>query len=144
MFSRATEYAVRALAYLACQAPGKLSGAREIAEAEQIPMAFLWKILRVLTRRRIIRSFKGVRGGYELAKSPQKIALQEIISAIERSPGKTPYAAGLGSCGRADRCAFHSTWAEMNQQLERLLKETTVADLAACSAAGGRPAHNGS
>lgn len=62
------------MAYLAVQKGGKLSGAREISEAEQIPMPFLWKILRLLTQRRLIRSFKGVRGGYELARPAEKVS----------------------------------------------------------------------
>ncbi|MCI0626445.1 MAG: Rrf2 family transcriptional regulator, partial [Acidobacteria bacterium] len=67
LFSRTAEYAIRAMAFLALQKPGKLTGAREISEAERIPIPFLWKILQLLTRRKLVRSFKGIRGGYELA-----------------------------------------------------------------------------
>jgi len=57
MFSRSAGYAVQALTYLAAQPSGKLTGAREIAETLQIPMPFLWKILRNLTRKKLVRSF---------------------------------------------------------------------------------------
>ena len=67
MFSRSAGYAVQAPTYWAAQPPGKLTGAREIAEEAKIPMPFLWKILRNLskeeTRALIQRSAGRVRTG---------------------------------------------------------------------------------
>ncbi|MBV9610531.1 MAG: Rrf2 family transcriptional regulator, partial [Acidobacteria bacterium] len=81
MFSRSAGYAVQALTYLAGQPSGKLAGAREIAEATQIPMPFLWKILRNLARKKLVRSFKGVCGGYELARAAERISVSEVLAA---------------------------------------------------------------
>ena len=81
MFSRSAGYAVQALAYLATQSSGRLTGAREIAAATRIPMPFLWKILRNLSRKRLVRSFKGVRGGYELARSAELITIKQVLEA---------------------------------------------------------------
>ena len=66
--SRSAECAVRAVTRLARQPSGTLLGAREIPEAERIPIPFLWKVLQVLARRKLVRSFKGARGG--LARRP--------------------------------------------------------------------------
>ncbi len=81
MFSRPTKYAVRAMTYLASQPVGRLTGAKEISEKEQIPMPFLWKILHELVRRNLVRSFKGIHGGYELARPSTQITLKEIIES---------------------------------------------------------------
>src|ERR1700757_4141834 len=81
MFSRSSGYAIHALTYLAEQPPGRLTGAREIAAAAQIPRPFLWKILRNLSQKKLLRSFKGVRGGYEMARAPGKITIAQILEA---------------------------------------------------------------
>ena len=68
MFSRTSGYAIQALTHLAGQPSGKLVGATEMAITLGIPKPFLWKILRRLSQKKLVRSFKGVRGGYELAR----------------------------------------------------------------------------
>ena len=83
MLSRPCTYAVRALTYLAMQPPGKLTGSHEIADHEGIPNSFLCKILLELRRKRLLRSYKGVGGGYELALPPDRINLLMIVQAIE-------------------------------------------------------------
>ena len=56
MFSRSAGYSIQALTYLAGQPSGKLTGTREIATASRIPMPYLWKILRNLSQKRLLRS----------------------------------------------------------------------------------------
>jgi len=85
LLSRSSEYAVRAMTFLAMQPSGKLTGAKEIAEAENIPIPFLWKILQNLARRRLIRSFKGLRGGYELAMPADSITPPSAPAALPTS-----------------------------------------------------------
>jgi Rrf2 family protein len=81
MFSRSTGYSIEALTYLAGQPSGKLTGAREISAAARVPMPFLSKLLRNLSRHKLLRSFKGVRGGYELARPAEKVTIGEILAA---------------------------------------------------------------
>lgn len=66
--ARSAEYAVRAVARFARQLSGTLLEAREISEAEHTPMPVLWKVLQVLARRKLVRSFKSACGG--LARRP--------------------------------------------------------------------------
>jgi Rrf2 family protein len=130
MFSRSAGYAVQALTYLAEQPPGKLAGAREIATATRIPMPFLWKILRNLSRKKLVRSFKGVRGGYELARSAERIRVEQILSAMQNNGGYMPCIFGFGPCDEHHPCALHDSWTEIRNDLEALLHRTTLADLA--------------
>ena len=81
MFSRSSGYALQALTYLAAQPSGKLVGAAEIATQLDIPMPFLWKILRKLNAKKLVRSFKGARGGYELARPAKNIRVSEVLAA---------------------------------------------------------------
>ena len=130
MFSRYTEYAVRAMVFLAGQPSGKLTGAREIAKAEQIPAPFLWKILHNLTRQRLIRSFKGVGGGYELARTAEAIALEDIIEATDGNELVSGCVLGLPECNEVNPCPLHNSWKEVRGHLKEMLERTSLADLA--------------
>jgi Rrf2 family transcriptional regulator, iron-sulfur cluster assembly transcription factor len=129
LFSRSGEYAIRAMTFLALLPPGRLAGAREIAEAEKIPMAFLWKILQTLARRRLIRSFKGVRGGYELAHPPDKVTLNMIVEATDSTVKVESCVLGLPSCSDANACPLHDTWKDVRNRMIDMLHHNTLADL---------------
>ena len=133
MFSRSAEYAIRALAFLAAQEPGKLSGAREIAEAESIPMPFLWKILQKLAAKKLVRSFRGVRGGYELARPPQRITLDKILKEMGEAEALERCILGFARCREKNPCALHELWAERRKSFTEALRKTTLSDLAAAS-----------
>lgn len=130
MFSRSAGYAIQALTYLAAQPPGKLTGAREIAEDAQIPMPFLWKILRNLSQKKLVRSFKGVRGGYELARAAEKISVTQVLAASPDARHTDYCGLGLAQCNDAAPCPLHESWKAVRSQIDDLLKETSLADLA--------------
>ena len=130
MFSRSAGYAVQALTYLAAQPSGKLTGAREIAETLQIPMPFLWKILRNLTRKKLVRSFKGVRGGYELARAAERISVSEVLAASPDAKHSEACVLGLEQCDENNPCPLHSSWKDVRVQIDDLMKKTSLADLA--------------
>ncbi len=140
MFPRSTEYAIRALTFLAAQAPGKLSGAREIAEAEGIPMPFLWKILQKLTARKLIRSFRGVRGGYELAKPPERITVEKILKEMGQAGPLERCILGFPRCREKTACPLHPVWSDARERLHQALHVTTLVDLSrATRRAAGKP-----
>jgi len=130
MFSRSAEYAIRAMTFLALQPAGKLTGAREIAQAENIPMQFLWKILQNLARRKLVRSFKGVRGGYELARPGARISVEDVVRAADESSIAQGCVLGLASCSEQTPCPLHHTWKVIREQIVHMLEQTTIAELA--------------
>ena len=136
MFSRSTEYAIRAMTFLALQPAGKLTGAREIAQAEHIPTQFLWKILQSLGRRKLVRSFKGVGGGYELARAAGEISVQDIFVATADSDLTTGCVLGLSVCSEERPCPLHHAWKEIREQLIVMLEQTTLHNLAESAARG--------
>ncbi len=140
MFTRSAEYAIRAMTYLALQPTGKLTGAKEISQAEQIPMPFLWKILQNLARRKLVRSFKGVGGGYVLARPAGNICVQDVLWATEDRSLTEGCVLGLAECSEEKPCPLHSSWKEIRNRLNVTLCQTTFADLArVAELKAGRP-----
>jgi Rrf2 family protein len=129
MFSRSSGYAIQALTYLAAQPSGKLVGAREMATRLEIPMPFLWKILRKLSEKKLVRSFKGVRGGYELARPARTIAVSEILAAGRGRDQLGSCVLGLEQCDDRDPCPLHAQWKSLRKQIEGRFRATTLADL---------------
>jgi len=136
LLSHPTCYAIRALTYLAMQPPGKLTGAREISEREAIPASFLGKVLIQLRRARLVRSYKGIGGGYELALPPDRINLLRIV----RDTGSKEL---FEECFLEDRecsspccCVLHESWMAVRNQLMRMLERSTLAELAQARLSG--------
>lgn len=78
-----SEYALLALVYLARDETNAYVSAETIAEAQHIPAKFLEQILLALKRAKYLRSSKGQRGGYRLARPAEKISLAEVIRLLD-------------------------------------------------------------
>lgn len=130
LFSKPCTYAIRALTYLATQAPGKLSGTREISEREGIPSSFLGKVLLQLRRVRLLRSYRGTRGGYELALPPDQINLLKIVLSVDGDVAFKRCILEDQECMGNSECPLHESWAALREQLIRFLQDKTLADLA--------------
>jgi len=129
MLSRPCTYAIRALTYLAMQPPGKLCGSREISDGEDIPSSFLCKILLDLRRKRLLRSYKGTGGGYELALPPDKINLLMIVRSIEGELAFTECILEDKECSVRGECSLHDSWIDLRNQLVHFLETQTLSDL---------------
>jgi len=134
MFSRSAEYGIRAMTFLALQPAGKLTGAKDISQAENIPMPFLWKILQNLARRKLVRSFKGARGGYELARQADQISIMDLVLATDEGSIADRCVLGLDVCSEEKPCPMHNSWKEIRRQLSDMLEKTTLATLAQVTA----------
>lgn len=130
MFSRSSGYAIQALTYLAAQPSGRLVGAREIATNLEIPMPFLWKILRKLSQEKLVRSFKGMHGGYELARPASSIRLSEILLSGHDSGLLGECVLGLSTCNDQEPCPLHAQWKDVREEIEKKVKNTRLSDLA--------------
>jgi len=82
--TRASSYALHALAYMAAQkTPETPIASDKIADARNIPGRFLLKVLKPLVSARVLLSVKGPNGGYRLAKAPADITMLEILEAVD-------------------------------------------------------------
>lgn len=82
LMTRNTDYAVRAICYMAGKSRGVIS-VTELVKELKIPGPFLRKILQLLTKSGLARSYKGVGGGFRLAVKPDKIYLSDIIRIFQ-------------------------------------------------------------
>jgi Rrf2 family protein len=131
IFSKATGYGIRALAYIASQPDHRRCGLQEIAEHESIPPAYLRKVLGQLRRRRFLRSVKGIHGGYELGRAPEEITLWDVFSVVEPDPYMDMCILGNKVCSPECSCAFHDEWQRVRAEIVALLHERTIAEAAA-------------
>ncbi len=81
--SRSTGYALLAVGYLAQHQDEGIILSQDIAKKYNIPLEYLLKILQQLVRANILRSKRGPRGGFNLARNPKKITLLEVIESVE-------------------------------------------------------------
>jgi Rrf2 family protein len=131
MFSKATGYGIRALAYIASQPDHRLCGLQEIAKHEEIPAAYLRKVLGELRRHRLLRSVKGIHGGYELGRSPETITFWEVFRVLEPDPYLDMCIFGNKVCTAESSCAFHEDWQSLRKELVALLEARTISEAAA-------------
>jgi Rrf2 family protein len=131
IFSKATGYGIRALAYLASHSETGLCGLREIAEHERIPPVYLRKVLGELRRHRMLHSVKGIHGGYELNRPAETITLWEVFQVLEPDPYLDACILGRGQCNHESSCALHEDWQTVRSRLVVLLQTKTISEVAA-------------
>jgi Rrf2 family protein len=126
--TRETDYAIRCVYYLA----GKKNGVTmvdEISKEMNIPKSFLAKILQKLGKFALVKSFRGVKGGFILARAPQEISLLEVIEAVQGPVAMNICALDKTLCERSSACAIHPVWIEIRRQVEETLRRKNFADL---------------
>lgn len=83
LITRDTDYAVRALVFMAGQPPGTRFTVSRLAGKLDLPHPFLRRIVQVMTRAGLLRSFRGRDGGFELAASPAEIRLNDLLNIFQ-------------------------------------------------------------
>jgi Rrf2 family iron-sulfur cluster assembly transcriptional regulator len=127
------DYACRALLSLAMHDDSTPTSVRDIADRTGLPQPYLEQILLALKGAGIVRSKRGVGGGYVLARLPQEITLAQIVSAVDG-----PIVVGDfgephqdGACDHEGQCVLLAIWANVGEHMRRLLEAQTLADIAA-------------
>lgn len=82
MISQTTEYALRAVVWLAAN-PEKPLTAQQIAQATRVPAGYLAKVLQGLSRCGLLHSQRGLGGGFTLARSPSSLTMWEVVQAVD-------------------------------------------------------------
>lgn len=110
------DYAVRIVFTLA--KAGERRDARSISEEASVSLRFSLKILGKLSNAGIMKSFKGNRGGYELARPPEEISLLDVLSAVE-GPFAISRCIHEGNCSKGDTCdcVFHSAFRKISDSI---------------------------
>ncbi|MBK9215988.1 MAG: Rrf2 family transcriptional regulator [Chloracidobacterium sp.] len=130
ILSKTTGYGVKALAYLAGKDDASVCGLQEIAETEAIPPIYLRKVLGELRRHRLLRSIKGVHGGYALSRKPETITVWQVNQILAPDPYFDECILGLGLCQPGEACGLHEKWQKIREDYIDLLETTTIAQIA--------------
>lgn len=128
MFSRACEYAIKIMIYIASnERIGKRTGLKEVTEAIGSPEAFTAKILQQLVRAKLLESFKGPMGGFELMKN-KEVRLVDIVTIIDGNKLIEECVLGLESCSSRNPCPVHDKFSTIRNQLKETLLSTDLRD----------------
>ncbi len=128
--SRSSEYAIRALTFLAQQdEPEPYHLAREMAEHLDIPAPFLGKILQPLVTRGILDSQRGRNGGFRLAHPAGEVTLFQVVDAQEHLGRSRQCFLGQAECSDERACPMHAYWKDASELFLARLANTTLADL---------------
>jgi Rrf2 family protein len=131
MITRETDYAIRALLYLACSKPNTWTSASVLANQMEIPYRFLRRILLKLGEMKLVMSARGKYGGVRLAKPADALTLFEIVQAADPQAIMLNICLVEGeSCTRSSRCVIHDELADIQQALHTRLHSITLAQLA--------------
>ncbi len=129
------DYACRALLSLALHDSEGPTSVRDIAQRTGLPQPYLEQILLSLKGAGLVKSKRGVGGGYILAHPPADITLAQIVSAVDG-----PIVVGdfgephtNGACDHEGQCVLLSIWADVGEHMRTLLEESTLADVTAIS-----------
>ena len=136
VITRATEYAIRAVLFMAMQPPGTTVLKKDICREQEITPAFLTKILQPLIKIGIVGSHRGVRGGFYLNKSADSITLRDVIKAEEGDIHLNLCLEQVGSCKREAYCPVQKVWKEARAGLAGTLDSYTFARLVAMAGQG--------
>jgi Rrf2 family protein len=129
--SKKTEYALMAVKYIALKPENSCITAKEISSGYDIPYELLAKILQKLTKKDIIISYQGIKGGYSLTKSANDITLNEVISAVEKIQITNCMKVNGSNkdCERFDCCQIRNPLSKVQQEIEKIFKETTISQI---------------
>ena len=129
-FTKAEEYGLFGAIYLAKQPPNEVVTLREISQSQNIPEKFLAKIFQNLTRAGLVRSHRGVHGGFSLAKLPRRISLADVIEAIQGDIDPIKCVVKRRDCSKKKNCPVRDLILEGRRRMFAHYKKRTLLDLA--------------
>jgi len=126
--TRAGEYAIKSLLYLAAQDADARVMASEVATSEQIPVNFVRKILESLVKTGLVKSYRGAGGGFTLGRPPEDISMRHIIEAVEGPLALNQCLLPI-PCAKSTDCPMCHIWREAQDAVEGVLERYNLADV---------------
>lgn len=125
--TKKADYALRAVYYITRLSGGKLASIGEVADKQGAPREFLAKILQQLTRANILKSYQGIKGGYQLAQDAKMISFLDVIEAVE-GPIVLNQCCQENSdcCEMYDTCGMRHFWQKQQSAYIKQLRSETM------------------
>ena len=127
--TRAGEYAIRGMAYLATQPRDTLTLISDIAKAQEVSSSFLAKIFQGLSKAGLVESQRGATGGVSLGRDPSEISLAQVIEAVEGPMALNRCLLLENPCKNAPTCPLSPVWREAQGRLLGVLEGFTLDQL---------------
>lgn len=124
------DYAVRCMVYLKNN-PDRVSVLGDISSGTRIPTAFLSKILQKMIKRGLVRSRKGKKGGFILAKDPDKISVYNIMQAVCGCETVMRVVCNKtdSPCNFLKTCRIHGVWEDLGKIIKMILESRKLSQL---------------
>lgn len=127
------EYGLRCLLQLARAGVGVIVSVKEIAAKEGLSRAYVEKLLRLLAKKKLVHSVRGINGGYVLNRPPYQITMAEVVRALGSMPAIDQicdeYTGKQSSCMHVDNCGLRSVWSSLTQYMDQFLEATFLSSL---------------
>jgi Rrf2 family protein len=99
---------------------------KDIAERQAISEKYLWQLINPLKSMGLIKSIRGARGGYVLARDPAEINLREILRILEGSLCLVDCVDDPAACDRSESCITREIWSETSKNISQSLESMTL------------------
>ena len=128
--SKKADYALMAMKHLAIHSDASSASAREIAEAYDIPLELMAKVLQRLAKSGLVRSLQGTRGGYRLGRATAQISVADIIQAIDGPLTVTACSTESENCGQYSKCSVRDPLWKIKERILVALQTCSITELA--------------
>jgi Rrf2 family transcriptional regulator, cysteine metabolism repressor len=127
--STRTRYGVRAILELAANQNGGPMQIKVIAQKQDISVKYLEQLMAILKSAGFVRSVRGAKGGYILAKPANQIKLSDVFNTLEGPVITVECVENENYCARVTDCAARQVWTKVQQAIESILQSITLQDL---------------
>ena len=127
--STRTRYGIRAVIELAQHESDRPLQLKLIAERQEISIKYLEQLMSLLRSAGFVRSVRGSKGGYVLARPANQIRLSEVFRSLEGTVTTTECIEDTDVCERSADCVAREIWMEVEAAIHQVLDATTLADL---------------
>ena len=127
--SRKIDYGLRAMIHLAGLPPDRIASLQGLSTTLHLPREFLAKILKLLAEKGLVRSARGARGGYQLARPARDISFLEVIEAVEGPVQLNVCLDHMDRCDVSASCTMVHVWKAGQERMLEVYRRTSLAEL---------------
>ena len=121
-------YAVTAMLDISLHCKEKPVSLAEISERQDISLSYLEQLFSKLRKQGLVNSMRGPGGGYRLSRDPSKIAMSEIIMAVDENVDLSK-CGGQGNCKKNERCLTHDLWMDLSHRIQSFLDDISLEEM---------------
>jgi Rrf2 family protein len=134
-YSQSTELALDSLFYMAMHPEKADFAVEDVAQAQHVSSSYLAKVFQQLVKAGLLRSHRGAKGGYALARPLAQITLRDIVVVFEGSSPLYDCNAPAKPCGLGAKCLIKAAFSEAERRMHEVLQQVSLQDLVAQSGA---------